>query len=189
MVSLICGDEREKSRYTVLSCRIQKTTLEQLKKKVSRGGAQNERRPPESSGAQTEGPLREAGPKERRPWGLGGRGGSPYRPRARAPGALLCARSWKRNEQGPGRIPEGRSRPRSLQLLRNWRRRPRSPTASCAPAGQGGRATTTPEALRSNSRSTIGEQPLNTTSFTDSARAQHASRPLARRKCIRAGAR
>lgn len=59
-----------------------------------------------------------------------------YPPRVQALGALLGARSRKRNEREPERILEGIVRPRALRLLRSTQRRSRSPAASCPPAGR-----------------------------------------------------
>lgn len=84
--------------------------------------------------ARKEGPLAKVGPGEQRRPGRG-----PYQPRVRALGALLGAPSWKRNEPEPGRIPEGRARPRAPRSPRSRRQRSRSPVASCPPAGPGSR--------------------------------------------------
>lgn len=84
--------------------------------------------------ARKEGPLAKVGPGEQRRPGRG-----PYQPRVRALGALLGAPSWKRNEPEPGRIPEGRARPRAPRPPRSRRQRSRSPVASCPPAEPGSR--------------------------------------------------
>lgn len=76
----------------------------------------------------------------RKGWGgaeTAGRG--PYQLRARALEALLGAPSWRRNESEPGRIPEGKARPRAPGSPRSRRQRSRSLAASCLTAGRGSR--------------------------------------------------